>query len=174
MADRRSAGLLVFRRTGTGVEVLLGHMGGPFWAGRDAAAWSVPKGELEPAEDAVEAARREFGEELGLAAPDGDLVDLGEARQASGKVVVVWAVEGELDPAAVVPGTFEMEWPRGSGQVRAFPELDRVAWLALDAAGPKLVAGQRVFLHRLAERLGIAAPPEPGAASRPSRKPTDP
>jgi predicted NUDIX family NTP pyrophosphohydrolase len=146
-------------------------MGGPFWAGRDAAAWSIPKGELEPDEDAVEAARREFGEELGVPAPDGDLVDLGEARQASGKIVLVWGVEGDLDPDTVVPGTFEMEWPPGSGAVRAFPELDRVAWLALDAAERKLVAGQRVFLHRLAERLGLAAPPGRGRGPGPGPRP---
>jgi len=153
MAGRRSAGILLFRRTRVDVEVLLGHMGGPFWEGRDVGAWSVPKGEVEPEEDPVAAARREFEEELGLPVPAADLVDLGTVRQSGGKLVTVWAVEGDLHPSDVVPGTFEMEWPKGSGRIREFPELDRVAWFDLEEARQKLVAGQRVFLDRLAERL---------------------
>jgi predicted NUDIX family NTP pyrophosphohydrolase len=149
MAARRSAGLLVFRRGPAGFEVLLGHMGGPFWARKDIGAWSVPKGEYEADEQPLAAARREFMEELGLPAPEGELVDLGEVRQSSGKVVTAWAVEGDLDPADVVPGTFEMEWPKGSGQLREFPEIDRVAWLDVDAARAKIVAAQRPFLDRL-------------------------
>src|SRR5919206_194378 len=98
----------MFRQSDAGIEVLLGHMGGPLWERRDSAAWSAPKGECEPGEDELAAARREFQEELGVPAPDGGFVDLGEARQPSGKVVRLWAVEGDLDPAAVVPGTFEM------------------------------------------------------------------
>ncbi|MDT4946207.1 MAG: hypothetical protein QOH14_2940 [Pseudonocardiales bacterium] len=124
-------------------------MGGPFWARKDIGAWSVPKGEYEPDEQPLAAARREFLEELGLPAPEGELIDLGEVRQSSGKVVTVWAVEGDLDPADVVPGTFEMEWPKGSGQLREFPEIDRVAWLDVDAARAKIVAAQRPFLDRL-------------------------
>jgi predicted NUDIX family NTP pyrophosphohydrolase len=155
MAAKRSAGLLVFRCGPAGLEVLLGHMGGPFWARKDIGAWSVPKGEYEPDEQPLAAARREFLEELGLPAPEGELIDLGEVRQSSGKVVTAWAVEGDLDPADVVPGTFEMEWPKGSGQLREFPEIDRVAWLDVDAARAKIVAAQRPFLDRL---VGSVAP----------------
>ncbi len=152
-AGKSSAGILVFRRSNGQPEVLLGHMGGPFWSRKDAAAWSIPKGEYEPDEEPLAAARREFTEELGLPPPDGTLVDLGAARQPSGKVVTVWAVEGDLDPADVVPGTFTMEWPRGSGRIQEFPEIDRAGWFGLELARDKLVAGQRVFLDRLAERL---------------------
>lgn len=147
MAGKRSAGILVFRRAGE--EVLLAHMGGPLWARRDAGAWSIPKGEYEPDEAAQDAARREFTEELGLPVPTGELIDLGSARQSSGKVVTVWAVEGDVDPAAISPGTFEMEWPRGSGSHREFPEIDRVQWFDLDTARQKIVRGQLAFLDRL-------------------------
>ncbi|NKI45176.1 NUDIX domain-containing protein [Streptomyces physcomitrii] len=153
MSARRSAGLLLFRRV-PGTEVLLGHMGGPFWARREAGAWTVPKGEYEDPEPAWAAARREFTEELGLPAPEGPALDLGEVRQSGGKRVTVWAVEGELDPAAVVPGTFTMEWPRGSGREQSFPELDRVAWFPLEEAAGLVVKAQSVFLERLAEHLG--------------------
>ncbi|AXG76440.1 NUDIX domain-containing protein [Streptomyces paludis] len=149
MSGKRSAGLLVHRAGDTGTEVLLGHMGGPFWAGRHAAAWSVPKGEYGPGETPEAAARREFREELGLEPPEGPWIPLGESRQRGGKTVTVWAVEGDLDPARVVPGTFTLEWPRGSGVLRDFPELDRVGWFPLADAVEPLVAGQRVFLERL-------------------------
>jgi predicted NUDIX family NTP pyrophosphohydrolase len=155
VAGVRSAGILVFRRVNGDVQVLIAHMGGPFWASRDAGAWSVPKGQYGPEEEPEAAARREFTEELGLPVPAADLVDLGASRQPSGKVVTVWAVEGDLDPGAVVPGTFEMEWPKGSGRVGVFPEIDRVAWFDLEQARARLVTGQRVFLDRLAERLGL-------------------
>ncbi|MFF4760896.1 NUDIX domain-containing protein [Streptomyces sp. NPDC001292] len=148
---RRSAGLLLFRRSGDGLEVLLGHMGGPFFARRDAGAWTVPKGEYDPEEPAWEAARREFQEELGLPPPDGEAVPLGEVRQTNGKTVTAWAVEGDLDPATVVPGTFLMEWPPRSGRTQEFPELDRVAWLGLDRAREVIVTAQTAFLDRLAE-----------------------
>lgn len=151
---KRSAGLLLYRRRRGAVEVLLVHPGGPYWAKKDEGAWSVPKGEYEPDEDPLAAARREFVEELGLPVPAGELLDLGEVRQPSGKVVAVWAVEGDLDPADVVPGTFEMEWPSGSGRMREFPELDRVEWCGLELARERLVTGQRVFLDRLVQRLG--------------------
>ena len=150
VAAKRSAGILLYRRTGGDPEVLLGHMGGPFWARKDAGAWTVPKGEYADDEEPVAAARREFLEELGLPAPDGELAALGEVRQSGGKVVTVWALEGDVDPSAVVPGTFELEWPPRSGRMREFPELDRVAWFPLAEAGEKLVKGQRVFLDRLA------------------------
>jgi predicted NUDIX family NTP pyrophosphohydrolase len=151
VTGKRSAGLLLFRRTEHGPEVLLGHMGGPFFARRDAGAWTVPKGEYEPDEPAWEAARREFQEELGLPPPDGEAVPLGEVRQTGGKVVTAWAVEADLDPATVTPGTFRMEWPPKSGQTQEFPELDRVEWFALDRARAVIVKAQAAFLDRLAE-----------------------
>ncbi|MEU3251146.1 NUDIX domain-containing protein [Streptomyces sp. NPDC006997] len=151
---RRSAGLLLFRRTGDGLEVLLGHMGGPFFARRDAGAWTVPKGEYEPDEPAWDAARREFTEELGVPPPEGATVPLGEVRQSGGKLVTVWAVEGDLDPATVVPGTFTMEWPPRSGRTQEFPELDRVRWFPLAEAAEVIVTAQGAFLDRLAEHPG--------------------
>jgi predicted NUDIX family NTP pyrophosphohydrolase len=153
MVGKRSAGILLFRRSAGRIEVLIGHMGGPLWARKDAGGWSVPKGEYQADETPEAAARREFQEELGLPVPTGDLVDLGSLRQSTGKVVTLWAMEADLDPGAVVPGTFEMEWPKGSGVVREFPEIDRVAWFDLDVAREKLVKGQRAFLDRLAEHL---------------------
>ncbi|GHF57313.1 DNA mismatch repair protein MutT [Streptomyces griseosporeus] len=131
--------------------MLLGHMGGPFFARRDAGAWTVIKGEYDPGEPAWEAARREFREELGLEPPDGEAVPLGEVRQKNGKVVTAWAVRADLDPATVVPGTFLMEWPPRSGRMREFPELDRVAWFGLERAREVIVTAQSAFLDRLAE-----------------------
>jgi predicted NUDIX family NTP pyrophosphohydrolase len=157
MVDKRSAGILLFRGAGGtdgGLEVLLGHMGGPFWARRDVGAWSVVKGEYGPDEPAEAAARREFLEELGLPVPGGDLITLGEVRQAGGKVVTVWALEGDLDPELVVPGTFTMEWPKGSGRLRSFPEIDRAAWFDLRRARERIVSGQRAFLDRLDQQVG--------------------
>ncbi|WP_228823478.1 NUDIX domain-containing protein [Nocardia blacklockiae] len=154
-----SAGVLVFHREPE-VRVLLGHMGGPLWARKDAGAWSIPKGEYDPeTEDARLAARREFTEELGLPVPDGEWVALGEAGYGSGrgkKQVRAWAVEGDLDPERIVPGTFELEWPPRSGKIRQFPEIDRAAWFDLATASEKLVTGQRPFLARLAEQLSDA------------------
>ncbi|MBA5221944.1 NUDIX domain-containing protein [Streptomyces griseoaurantiacus] len=149
---RRSAGLLLFRRAADGgTEVLLGHMGGPYYARKEAGAWTVPKGEYPPEEHAWEAARREFEEELGLPPPDGTAVPLGEVRQAGGKVVTAWAVRADLDPATVVPGTFGMEWPPRSGRRQEFPELDRVRWFPLAEAHEVIVKAQAAFLDRLAE-----------------------
>jgi predicted NUDIX family NTP pyrophosphohydrolase len=128
-------------------------MGGPYWERRDTGAWSVPKGEYGPEEEPATAARREFQEELGVPAPAAELIDLGAARQPSGKIVTVWAVEGDLDPGHVVPGVFQMEWPKGSGEIQQFPEVDRVAWFHLEEAREKLVTGQRVFLDRLAQQV---------------------
>ncbi|MFD3412271.1 NUDIX domain-containing protein [Streptomyces cyaneofuscatus] len=165
-AGKRSAGLLLFRTTGTGggrgVEVLIGHMGGPFWAGREAAAWSVPKGEYGPDEEPAAAARREFEEELGVPVPDGVWLPLGESRQRSGKTVTVWAVEADLDVVSVVPGTFTMEWPRGSGVQQEFPEMDRFAWCTPEQAAELLIVGQRVFVKRLRAQVRgeAAASPE--------------
>ncbi len=144
----------MFRRAGGSIEVLLGHMGGPFWARKDDGGWTIPKGEYDADEPPEVAAAREFEEELGIAPPDGALLPLGEVTQKGGKVVTVWAVEGDVDPNRMVPGTFEMEWPRGSGQVQQFPELDRAAWFDLHTARTKLIAAQRPFLDRLAAHLG--------------------
>ncbi len=158
MAGRRSAGLLLHRSGADGgTEVLLAHMGGPLWARRDAGAWSVPKGEYVPPEEPLAAARREFTEELGLPPPTGRYVPLGDVRQSGGKVVTVWAVAGDLDPAAITPGTFELEWPRGSGTLRSFPEVDRVAWCTPQRARARLVTAQREFLDRLADVLADGA-----------------
>ena len=126
-------------------------MGGPFWARKDEAAWSIPKGEHTEEEDAEAAARREFQEELGLAVPEGELIPLGEAK-GSGKVITVWALEGDLDPDAVTPGTFELEWPPKSGQRKTFPEVDRVRWFGVEEASAKIVSAQRPFLERLSSR----------------------
>jgi predicted NUDIX family NTP pyrophosphohydrolase len=153
MPGKRSAGILLFRRVDGDVQVLLGHMGGPLWARRDAGGWTIPKGEYQPDEEPLDAARREFAEELGFPLPAADLIELGSIKQAGGKVVTAWAGEGDVDPAEIVPGTFDLEWPKGSGQIQQFPELDRVAWFGLDEAAQKLVAAQRELLDRLAERL---------------------
>ncbi|MFF5310732.1 NUDIX domain-containing protein [Streptomyces massasporeus] len=148
---KRSAGLLLFRPGDGGLDVLLGHMGGPFFARRDAGAWTVIKGEYEPDEPAWDAARREFQEELGLPPPDGEAIDLGEVRQTGGKIVTAWAIRADLDPATITPGTFRMEWPPKSGRLQEFPELDRVAWFGLDRARSVIVKAQAAFLDRLAE-----------------------
>ncbi|MEU2065069.1 NUDIX domain-containing protein [Streptomyces sp. NPDC013455] len=148
---KRSAGLLLFRHTDQGLEVLLGHMGGPFFAKKDAGAWTVPKGEYDPEEPAWEAARREFQEELGLAPPDGEALALGEVVQSNGKIVTAWAVAADLDPETIVPGTFTMEWPPRSGRTQEFPELDRVAWFTPDRARAVIIPAQAAFLDRLAE-----------------------
>lgn len=148
MARIQSAGVLLHRVSGGRREVLLGHLGGPFWARRHEQAWSIPKGEVEPGEAPEVAARREFAEELGLPVPDGDWTDLGLVRQ-SRKDVRVWAVEADLDPADVTPGTFDLEWPPGSGTMQAFPELDRVDWFGLDDARTVIVKAQAAFLDRL-------------------------
>ncbi|WP_227999194.1 NUDIX domain-containing protein [Nocardia australiensis] len=157
MATKFSAGIVLFRRTSGDTEVLIGHMGGPFWARKDNEAWSIPKGEFDPEQETARAAaQREFTEELGLPVPPGEWLPLGEVRYGSGKSgkeLAVWAIEADLDPAAVVPGTFELEWPPKSGRRTSFPEIDRAAWFDLATAHDKLGAGQRPLLARLAERL---------------------
>jgi predicted NUDIX family NTP pyrophosphohydrolase len=134
-----------------GLEVLLGHMGGPFWARKDEGAWSILKGECEAGEDPLAAARREFEEETGLPVPMGELVPLGEIRQSGGKRVVAWAIEADLDPATIVSNTFTVEWPPRSGRDVSFPEIDRAAWLDVAAARPKLVSAQVAFVDALLE-----------------------
>ena len=149
---RHSAGIVLYRLAEGRIEVLLGHMGGPFWARKDAGAWTIPKGEHEPDEDPLGAARREFAEETGVSLPAADFVDLGEVRQSGGKVVRAWAVEGDLDAATLESNTFELEWPPKSGQSAAFPELDRFDWFDLEAARSKIIVAQAEFLDRLAQR----------------------
>ena len=151
-----SAGILLYRDApagGSGPEVLLVHPGGPVWARRDLGAWSIPKGEVEPGEDPLAAARREFTEELGSVPPSGEPVALGEVRLKSGKRVLAWAFAGDLDPAAIVSGMFEMAWPPRSGTMRTFPEVDRAQWFGLELAKQKLNPAQAAFVDRLAEIL---------------------
>ena len=131
---KRSAGLLLYRVLDDDVEVLLGHPGGPFWARKDDGAWSIPKGEYADEEDPWLAARREFREEIGLDAPDGPRVEFAPLKQPGGKIVTAFAVRGDLDIADSVSNTFELEWPKGSGKVREYPEIDRVAWLSVTQA----------------------------------------
>ncbi len=144
-----SAGLLLYRARDGVVEVLIAHPGGPFWARRDDGAWSIPKGEHGDAEDPWNAAQREFSEELGLAVPDGPRLDLGSLKQPSGQVVTAFAVRANLDVTGARSNTFPLEWPKGSGTIREFPEVDRVGWFTVAQARAKLVKGQRAFLDRL-------------------------
>jgi predicted NUDIX family NTP pyrophosphohydrolase len=146
---RTSAGILLYRRAADGVEVLIGHMGGPFWAKKDAGGWSIPKGEYEDGEEPFAVALREFEEEVGSPCPATEFRPLGEVR-AGGKVLTLWAGEGDLDAAACVSNTFELEWPPRSGRIQEFPEIDRAAWVGLEGAREKLVKGQLPFLDRLA------------------------
>ncbi|MDX1510552.1 MAG: NUDIX domain-containing protein [Nitriliruptorales bacterium] len=147
---RRSAGLLLYRHGSEGLEVLLVHPGGPFWARRDNGAWSIPKGEYEEHEDPLATAIREFTEELGSPPPEGADLPLGEARQAGGKLVVAWARRGDFDTTRLDSNTFEMEWPRGSGRTRSFPEVDRAEWFPVDVARDRINAGQVPLLDALA------------------------
>ncbi|MGA2804439.1 MAG: NUDIX domain-containing protein [Acidimicrobiales bacterium] len=150
----RSAGLLLYRFSSDLVlEVLVVHPGGPFWANKDDGAWSIAKGEYELGEDPEEAANREFSEELGQEPPPGPRIDLGELRQPSGKLIRVWAVEGDLDVESVVSNEFEMEWPSHSGRMASWPEVDRAAWTSAASASRKLSKGQVGFLDRLVTRL---------------------
>ena len=154
VAGTRSAGVLLYRLTDDGPEVLLAHMGGPFWARKDERAWTIPKGEYAEDEQPLVAARREFAEELGSPPPDGaEYRALGEVRQSGGKTVAAWAVRGDFDPASAVSNTAEIEWPPRSGRRITVPEIDRVAWFGLEAARPKLVTAQTAFLDRLRELL---------------------
>lgn len=148
-----SAGLLVYRQRDGTVEVLLVHPGGPFWQKRDDGAWSIPKGEVAENEVRVDVARREFQEELGINPPDGALTQLGEVRQAGGKVVHAWAVAGDTDVSRVRSNTFEIEWPPHSGKMRKFPEVDRAGWFDLTMARRKLLPAQREFVDRLESLL---------------------
>ncbi len=144
-----SAGVLLYRTRDGVVEVLIAHPGGPFWARKDDGAWSIPKGEYTDGEDPWRVAQREFQEELGLPVPAGSRIDFGALKQPSGKVITAFAVEADLDVTDTHSNTFEMEWPKGSGTMREFPEIDRVGWFAVAQARTKLLKGQRPFLDRL-------------------------
>lgn len=153
--DLHSAALLVHRGAGPGLEVFLGHMGGPYWARKDDGAWSIPKGEFDPAlEDPLAAARREFAEEIGVPGPAGEVLDLGSHLQRSGKLVHAFAVPADGPLAFVASNTFLLVWPRWSGRQVEFPEIDRAEWFALPAARRKVVRGQVPILDALVERLG--------------------
>jgi len=149
---KTSAALLLFRRRES-LEVLIAHMGGPFWARKDAGAWSIPKGEYTD-EEPLKAALREFEEEMGSPPPDGPVVPLGTVRQSGGKTVTTFAVEGDFDLAGFHSNTFELEWPRGSGRVQEFPEVDRAEWVTVEVAREKLVKGQLPVLDALRAHLG--------------------
>jgi predicted NUDIX family NTP pyrophosphohydrolase len=153
-----SAGILLYRTAGGEPEVLLVHPGGPFWAKKDAGVWSIPKGEYEAGEDPLAAAAREFEEELGTASPDAGLVELGAVRQAGGKLVTAWAVEGDFDPAGLRSNSFSMEWPPRSGAIREFPEIDRAQWFPIAEARGRIVPAQAAFIDRLVERLAARRP----------------
>jgi predicted NUDIX family NTP pyrophosphohydrolase len=144
-----SAGVLVYRIRDGVVEVLIAHPGGPFWARKDDGVWSIPKGEYTDGEDPWTVAQREFFEELGLPAPTGPRIDFGSLKQPSGKVVTAFAVQGDLDVTGARSNSFELEWPKGSGRVQEFPEVDRVGWFPVAQARTKLLKGQRAFLDRL-------------------------
>ena len=152
-SGRTSAGILLWRSRGGLLEVLLGHPGGPYFAGKDADHWTVLKGEVDPGEDLLAVARREFEEETGFPPPEGPTIELGEIRQKSGKRVLAWAVEGDLDTQSAVSNSVEMEWPPRSGRMREFPEIDRVEWFGLDDARDKMKAAQAPFLDRLERTL---------------------
>ena len=146
---RTSAGLVFYRRVEQDVQVLLGHMGGPYWQRKDAGAWTIPKGEFDiNAENGLAAARREFKEEIGFD-PEGEFRALGSVTQKSGKIIHAWSIEGDFDPSALVSNTFDLEWPPRSGKIRQFPELDRVAWFTLSEARLKAISGQAALFDRL-------------------------
>jgi predicted NUDIX family NTP pyrophosphohydrolase len=149
---RQSAGVLMYRRSAQGLEVLLVHPGGPFWKNRDAGAWSIPKGEHDEAEDPLDAAKRELAEETGLR-PEGTFLALDPVRQKSGKLVRAWAVEGDCDPRAIRSNTFSMEWPPRSGRTAEFPEVDRAEWFAIEEAHRRILPAQSPLLDQLESRL---------------------
>ncbi len=152
-----SAGILLYRRRQTGIEVLLVHPGGPYWSRKDDGAWSIPKGLAEDGEDLLAAAKREALEETGLEV-EGDPIDLGKFRQPGGKIVAVWAFEGDFDPASLTSNAFAMEWPPRSGKTAEFPEVDRAGWFDLDEASKKASKGQAPILAALRSKLGALNP----------------
>jgi predicted NUDIX family NTP pyrophosphohydrolase len=153
VTQKQSAGLLVYRATTGGVEVFLVHPGGPFWANKDLAAWSIPKGEIEPGAEALATALREFVEETGMPVPGDELLPLNPIKQAGGKTVHAWCVKGNLDAAGVRSNTFMLEWPPKSGQLREVPEVDKAAWFSLAEARSKLHKGQVALIDQLEQFL---------------------
>lgn len=150
---KTSAGLVMFRLGKHKLEVLLVHLGGPFWVKKDQGAWFIPKGEIDPGEDEFSAAKREFEEETGIK-PEGDFTPLGKVRHKSGKTVVAWAFEGDCDPSSIRSNTFTMEWPPRSGKRREFPEVDRAQWFTMEGAQTKIQRDELELLKRLDKMLG--------------------
>ena len=165
MAKKTSAGILLYRIRSGELQVFIVHPGGPFWAGKDAGAWSIPKGEIDRGSDLLETAKREFHEETGKPA-SGEFLALTPLEQPSGKVVYAWAVEGDIDPSTLKSNTFTMEWPPRSGKQQEFPEVDRGGWFTVAEATEKLLPGQRGFLSELQEKLGLTLRPSTGASER--------
>lgn len=162
---KQSAGLLLYRKQHDNIEVLLGHAGGPFFAKKDRGAWSIPKGEFADGEDPLQAAYREYAEEIGSQPPTGEPIALGSVKRSDGKQVYIWAIEGDLDAGAITSNTFELEWPPKSGQIQEFPEFDRAAWFAFGKAAAYMPKYQLPLLDRLAAHIGVAAdPPEESSA----------
>ncbi|PSN19246.1 NUDIX hydrolase [filamentous cyanobacterium CCP5] len=145
---KKSAGLLMYRQYNGELQVLLVHPGGPYWAKKDWRAWSIPKGEIDPGEDGLMAAQREFEEETSIR-PEGNFLPLASVRQSSGKIVMAWAFEGDCEAEAIASNTFEMEWPPRSGQMQRFPELDRAAWFPMEEARQRIIKAQAEFLNSL-------------------------
>ncbi|MGH7157027.1 MAG: NUDIX domain-containing protein [Candidatus Saccharimonadales bacterium] len=152
---KHSAGLIVFRRTSDGPEVLIAHMGSPWWAKKDIGAWSIPKGEIEEGEDALQTAKREFAEELGLPSPKGEYIQLGVIEQHNNKTVAAWAIEANVDASSIKSNTFKVEWPPKSGKMQDFPEIDRAEWFSLSEAAKRVVRGQAELFERLAKHLDV-------------------
>jgi len=165
---KQSAGLLVYRKQGNNVEVLIAHMGSPWWAKKDLGAWSIPKGEYTEGEDAMKTAKREFEEELGKKSPGGKWQELGTVEQSNNKTVIAWAVEGDLDATSIKSNTFEIEWPPRSSRMQEFPEIDKADWFNLEEAAKKLVPAQVLFLERLAKQLRIPLELPPQSSSQSS------
>lgn len=168
MAKKKSAGLLMYRVRESALEVFLVHPGGPFWAKKDAGAWSIPKGEFEEGEDPFEAAKREFQEETGFSV-EGNFISLTPLKQPSGKLIYAWAIEGECDAKSIKSNKFSMEWPPRSDKHEEFPEVDRAEWFAIPQATEKLLPGQREFLKELLRVTGSSdASSTPGSSSKES------
>jgi predicted NUDIX family NTP pyrophosphohydrolase len=156
VVPKRSAGLLLHRERDRTTQVLLVHPGGPFWVRKDAGAWSVPKGEYDEGDDPLTVARREFVEEIGLELPAGEPLPLAIVKQPSGKVITAFHLSADLDLTGACSNTFELEWPKGSGRIQSFPEVDRVEWFDLDEARRRLIRGQLPFLDHLIEALSLS------------------
>jgi predicted NUDIX family NTP pyrophosphohydrolase len=156
---KTSAGILVYKKENNEIKVLLAHMGGPFYTNKDAGAWDIPKGEFE-GENGLSAAHREFEEEIGQPAPIGEALDLGTVKN-SGKVVMIWAVGGDLDVSKITSNKFQMEWPPKSGKLQEFPEVDKADWFSLPEASIKIVKSRHIFLDRLADRLNVKIEAKP-------------